>query len=101
MRKKETDRILCRIFAGPIKRSAAFAQELPLRRHFAFLEFGEQMRFVEGDTIIKRMSYVNSAYLIADGKVSIWKEKIQLATLEKKSFLGETFYSVKTIAWLK
>lgn len=57
----------------------------------AFLELGEQLRFVEGDTIIREDEYVNSAYLIATGKVSIWKENIQLATLEKKNFMGETF----------
>jgi len=57
----------------------------------AFLELGEQIRFVEGDTILREDEYVNSAYLIATGKVSIWKENIQLATLEKKNFLGETF----------
>jgi CRP-like cAMP-binding protein len=57
----------------------------------AFLELGEQIRFVEGDTIIREDEFVNSAYLIAKGKVSIWKENIQLATLEKRSFLGETF----------
>ena len=57
----------------------------------AFLELGEQVRFVEGDTIIREDEYVNSAYLIATGKVSIWKENIQLATLDKKNFMGETF----------
>lgn len=57
----------------------------------AFLELGEETRFVEGDTIISEDEYVNSAYLVASGKVSIWKENIQLATLETNSFLGETF----------
>lgn len=57
----------------------------------AFLELGEEIRFVEGDVIIKEDEYVNSAYLIAEGKVSIWKENIQLATLEKRNFMGETF----------
>ncbi len=57
----------------------------------AFLELGEQIRFFKGDTIIGDDEYVNSAYLIAEGKVSVWKENIQLATLDKKEFLGETF----------
>ena len=57
----------------------------------AFLELGEQIRFVEGDTIIREDEFVNSAYLIAKGRVSIWKENIQLATLDQRSFLGETF----------
>jgi CRP-like cAMP-binding protein len=57
----------------------------------AFLKLGEQIRFVEGDTIIREDEYVNSAYLIASGKVSIWKENIQLATLDERNFLGETF----------
>lgn len=57
----------------------------------AFLQLGEEIRYVAGDTIIDQDEYVNSAYLIASGKVSIWKESIQLAILEEKSFLGETF----------
>lgn len=57
----------------------------------AFLELGEQIRFIEGDTIVNEDELVNSAYLIARGKVSIWKENIQLATLDKKNFIGETF----------
>ncbi|MFO7846882.1 MAG: cyclic nucleotide-binding domain-containing protein [Balneolaceae bacterium] len=57
----------------------------------AFLELGEEIRFVEGDVIIKEDDFVNSAYLIAEGKVSIWKENIQLATLDKRNFMGETF----------
>lgn len=57
----------------------------------AFLELGEQIRFVKEDTIIREDEYVNSAYLIAHGKVSFWKENIQLATLEKRNFIGETF----------
>lgn len=57
----------------------------------AFLEMGEQIRFVEGDTVIREDEYVNSAYLIATGKVSIWKENIQLTTLGERNFMGETF----------
>lgn len=57
----------------------------------AFLQLGEEIRFIEGDTVIQADEFVNSAYLIVTGKVSIWKENIQLATLEEKSFLGETF----------
>ncbi len=57
----------------------------------AFIKLGEQVKFIAGDTIIKEDEYVNSAYLIATGKVSVWKENIQLAVLEEKSFMGETF----------
>lgn len=69
----------------------------PLLRNFhhedvlAFLQLGKEERFLSGDTVLNEAEYVNSAYLIAEGKVSIWKDNIELATLEKGSFLGETF----------
>lgn len=56
-----------------------------------FLNLGKEERFVQDDIIVNESEYVNSAYLIAEGKVSIWKDNIQLAILEKGNFLGETF----------
>jgi CRP-like cAMP-binding protein len=56
-----------------------------------FLNLGTEERFVQDDVIINEEEYVNSAYLISKGKVSIWKDNIQLATLNKGNFLGETF----------
>ncbi|NGP87992.1 cyclic nucleotide-binding domain-containing protein [Fodinibius halophilus] len=56
-----------------------------------FLKLGQLEKFVQDDIIINEEEYVNSAYLIAEGKVSIWKDNIQLATLSKGNFLGETF----------
>lgn len=56
-----------------------------------FLNIGTEERFVQDDVIINEAEYVNSAYLISKGKVSIWKDNIQLATLSKGNFLGETF----------
>lgn len=56
-----------------------------------FLNIGTEERFVQDDVIINEAEYVNSAYLISKGKVSIWKDNIQLATLTKGNFLGETF----------
>ena len=56
-----------------------------------FLNLGTEERFVQDDVIINEEEYVNSAYLITKGKVSIWKDNIQLATLNKGNFLGETF----------
>ncbi|MEQ9310481.1 MAG: cyclic nucleotide-binding domain-containing protein [Balneolaceae bacterium] len=56
-----------------------------------FLELGIEERFQSGDIILNESEYVNSAYLVADGKVSIWKDNIQLATLSDGNFLGESF----------
>lgn len=56
-----------------------------------FLQLGNEERFVQDDVIVNEAEYVNSAYLISRGKVSIWKDNIQLATLSKGNFLGETF----------
>lgn len=56
-----------------------------------FLNLGVEERFMKEDVIINETEYVNSAYLIAEGKVAIWKDNIQLASLSEGSFLGETF----------
>lgn len=56
-----------------------------------FLTLGEVRHFVQDDVIINEDEYVNSAYLIASGSVSVWKDNIQLAVLSEASFLGETF----------
>lgn len=56
-----------------------------------FLNLGKEERFVQDDVIINEAEYVNSAFLIAGGKVSIWKDNIQLTSLTKGNFLGETF----------
>lgn len=56
-----------------------------------FLRCGEKQDYVQDDIIVTEGDYVNSAFLIASGKVSVWKENIQLATLNPGTFLGETF----------
>lgn len=56
-----------------------------------FLDMGQLEQFVQDDVIINREDYVNSAYLIADGEVSVWKDNIQLNSLSEGEFLGETF----------
>jgi CRP-like cAMP-binding protein len=56
-----------------------------------FLNLGNEERFVQDDIIVNESEYVNSAYLIAKGEVSIWKDNIQLAILNEGNFLGETF----------
>ncbi|MDZ7680197.1 MAG: hypothetical protein U5J63_00460 [Fodinibius sp.] len=48
-----------------------------------FLNLGKEERFVQDDVIVNEEEYVNSAFLISQGKVSIWKDNIQLATLEE------------------
>lgn len=56
-----------------------------------FLKLGTEERFIQDEVIINESDYVNSAYLIAEGKVSVWKDNIQMATLSEGDFLGETF----------
>lgn len=56
-----------------------------------FLELGIEERFQSDDIILNESEYVNSAYLVAEGKVAIWKDNIQLATLSDGNFLGEAF----------
>ena len=56
-----------------------------------FLQLGKEERFMTDEIILNESEYVNSAYLVAEGKVSIWKDNIQLATLGEGNFLGEAF----------
>lgn len=56
-----------------------------------FLNLGVEERFVKDDVVINESEYVNSAYLICEGTVIIWKDSIQLAALNEGNFLGETF----------
>lgn len=56
-----------------------------------FLQIGVEERYIAGDSIINESENVNSAYLVASGKVAIWKDGIQLATLSESNFLGEAF----------
>lgn len=56
-----------------------------------FLQLGIEEKFQSDDIILNESEYVNSAYLVAEGKVAIWKDNIQLATLSEGNFLGEAF----------
>lgn len=56
-----------------------------------FLKCGEKRDYLQDDVIVEEGDYVNSAFLLASGKVAVWKENIQLATLTPGTFLGETF----------
>ena len=56
-----------------------------------FLQLGDEERFQPDDIILNESEYVNSAYLVAEGRVAIWKDNIQLATLSEGNFLGEAF----------
>jgi CRP-like cAMP-binding protein len=56
-----------------------------------FLQLGIEEKFQADDIILNESEYVNSAYLVAEGKVAIWKDNIQLATLSEGNFLGEAF----------
>ena len=66
-----------------------------------FLKVGEVEKYNADDVIIKEGELINSAYLVATGKVSIWKNNIQLTTLKKGSFLGEAFLFSKNYRMAK
>ncbi len=57
----------------------------------AFLQMGEEQRFVSHDLVFDQSDYITSAFLVADGKVTVWNDNIELANLGAGSFLGETF----------
>ncbi len=61
-----------------------------------FLESGKMEHYQRHDQILTvESSPATSAYLIVEGKVSIFKDDIHLATLEPGDFLGETFLFTK------
>lgn len=66
-----------------------------------FLKVGEVEKYDADDVIIKEGTLINSAYLVASGKVSIWKNNIQLTMLESGSFLGEAFLFSKNYRMAK
>jgi len=56
-----------------------------------FLKVGIIETYQKGDTVVNKSDYVNSAYLLCEGQLSVWEENIELATLSENSFIGETF----------
>lgn len=62
-----------------------------------FLNCGKLCHFVKDDAVVKPSEYVNSAYLVVEGKIAVWKDNIQLATLAKGAFMGETFLFSKNL----
>lgn len=59
-------------------------------RHF--LGIGHVEHYQKQDVIITDdHSPATSAYLVVDGRVSVWKDDMHLATLNTGDFIGETF----------
>lgn len=63
-------------------------------RHF--LAIGHVEHYQKDDVIIADDgSAADSAYLVVEGRVSVYKDDIHLATLAKGDFMGETFLFTK------
>jgi CRP-like cAMP-binding protein len=59
-------------------------------RHF--LAIGHTEHYQKQDVIIvDDNTPANSAYLVVEGRVSVWKDDMHLATLNAGDFIGETF----------
>lgn len=56
-----------------------------------FLQMGKEERYLNDEVVLNESEYVNCAYLVAEGRVCIWKDNIQLASLGEGNFLGESF----------
>lgn len=56
-----------------------------------FLQLGEMEHYMRDEIVVSEPDYINSAYLITSGKVSVWKDNIQLNSFSTGSTLGETF----------
>lgn len=57
----------------------------------AFLDLGMEEHYKQDEVVISESKWVDSAYLIVNGKVSIWKDNMQTVVLSSGEFLGETF----------
>lgn len=58
----------------------------------AFLMTGELEFYKPGELILSEQSdQIEAAWLLADGRVSIWKEDTEIARLDPGDFIGETF----------
>lgn len=56
-----------------------------------FLCLGEVQLFHRDDVVINEPDFVNSAYLVSAGQISIWRSNIQLTAYSVGNSLGETF----------
>lgn len=57
-----------------------------------FLMTGELQTYPAGETILSESSdQISEAWLVADGKLSIWKDEIEVVKLGPGEFIGETF----------
>ena len=54
-----------------------------------FLDIGEVETYPDGEVIIQEGENVHSAYLIAEGQVSIIRDGVTIANLGRGGFLGE------------
>ena len=57
----------------------------------SFLEMGKEERYNQGEIVVNENDRVGSAYLVAKGKLGLYRDEIQLAILDEGSFIGETF----------
>jgi CRP-like cAMP-binding protein len=61
-----------------------------------FLHIGQPQIHEKDDLIIDESNdEANTAFLIIEGSVSVWKDDIHLATLNEGDFIGETFLFTK------
>ncbi len=61
-----------------------------------FLKIGLPQIYKKDDLIIDESAgEANTAFLIIEGSVSVWKDDIHLATLNEADFIGETFLFTK------
>ncbi len=56
-----------------------------------FLALTDYVEYEKSELILKEAEEVEVAYLVVGGRVSVWKESIQLITMSEGDFIGETF----------
>ncbi|MEX0681378.1 MAG: cyclic nucleotide-binding domain-containing protein [Balneolales bacterium] len=70
----------------------ALLRKFPPEDLRGFLMTGDLQLYNAGQLILSESSeQINEAWLIADGKLSIWKHNVEVAQLGTGDFIGETF----------
>lgn len=74
-----------------VKEPPLLLKNFPYDEMLEFLSLGVEKRFLEDEVIINGDEYVSTAFLVADGKVTIVKKNVPIIELTMGDFLGETF----------
>ena len=66
-----------------------------------FLKIADIKSYEAGEGIVEEGAVIESAYLVAEGTVTVWEDGVRLTSLEPGSFIGEPFLFSKNFRMSK